>query len=98
MAYIRVTIVVRGLTEPEVADGLSDLIVEFHQRDWLANPSASWDVARGGLVVTVDYEGPDAERCGRAVLDEVRDCVVACLDFSSDIQFEIEDASVLPVA
>jgi hypothetical protein len=96
MAYIRVTIVVRGLTEAQVDDGLSDLLDEFEQRDWLVNPGAEWDVEREGLVVTIDYEGRDAKRCGQAVLEEVQDCITACLRFDSDLRYEIEDSSHVP--
>jgi hypothetical protein len=98
MPFIRVTIAVLGLTEAEVSAGLPDLLDEFRHRHWLANPSASWDVVRRGLIVTIDYEGRDTKLCGRAVLDEVRDCVVACLQFSSDIHFAILDSSYAPVA
>jgi hypothetical protein len=96
MALIRVTIVVRGLTEAQAEDGLSDLLDEFEQRDLLVNPNAEWDDEREGLVVTIDYEGRDTKRCGQAVLEEVQDCVTACLRFSTDLDYEIEDASHAP--
>jgi hypothetical protein len=96
MAYIRVTIVVRGLTEAQVDAGLADLLDEFEQRDWLVNPGADWDYEREGLVVTIDYEGRDTQLCGKAVLDEVQDCLAASLQFTSDLRFEIEDSSHAP--
>jgi hypothetical protein len=98
MVQIRVLIVVRGPTKAEVAGDLPDLLDEFKQRDWLTCVSASWDAARGGLAITIECKGQDATLCSDAIFDEVRDCVVACLQCSADIDFEIAESSFTSVA
>ena len=98
MVRIRVIIVVRGPTKAEVVAGLPDLLDEFKQRDWLTRVSASWEAARGGLAITIECEGNDPKLCGDTVLDEVRDCVVACLESSTDICYEIVESSFTSVA
>ena len=98
MAFVHVDISVRGFTEAEARSGLRDLLDEFQHRHWLFRPSAVWDAARRCLAVGIDYEGHDTKLCGQAVLDEVRDCVIACLQSASDIHFEIDDSRFTPVA
>lgn len=98
MEFIRVTILVHGFTVAEIAACLPDLLDEFSLRYWLANPHAAWEAARGGLVVSIDYEELDPQLCGAAVLAEVQDCVFACLEFSSAIRFELLSASPLSPA
>jgi len=98
MVRIRVIIVVLGLTKAEATAARPSLLDEFKQRDWLTRVSASWDASRGGLAVTLDYEGNDATLSGEAILDEVRDCVVSCLQASTDISFEIAESSFTSVA
>ena len=98
MVHIRVIIVVRGPTKAEVAAGLPGLLDEFKQRDWLTRVSASWDASRGGLAITIECEGQDATLCGDTILDEVRDCVVACLESSTDICYDIAESSFTSVA
>ena len=97
MAFVRVDISVRGLTETEVRSGLPDLLAEFKRRHWLFRPSAVWDAPRNCLAIGIDYEGHDTKLCGQAVLDEVGDCVIACFQSASDIQFEIDDSRLTPV-
>ena len=98
MAFVHVAISVRGFTEAEARSGLPDLLDEFKHRPWLFRPSAVWDAVRSCLVIGVDYEGHDTDLCGRAVLDEVQDCIVACLQTASDIHFEIDDSRFTAVA
>jgi len=77
---------------------LPDLLAEFGERPWLLKPSASWDADCGRLVVTIEREGDDPHRCGEATFDEVWDCVIACIDFSSEgIHFDIEESTVVSV-
>lgn len=92
MSFVHVDVSVRGFTEEEVRSGLPDLLDEFQHRHWLRHPSAVWDAARSCLAIGIDYEGQDQKLCGQAVLDEARDCVIACLQTSSDIEFEIDDS------
>jgi hypothetical protein len=99
MAITRVTLTVHGFTEAEVQAGLTDLLDEFRRRDWIVSPSASWDVARKCLVISAGYDCDDIDGCRLAAKDEVWDCVIACLQFSSEeISFTIEDASYAPAA
>jgi hypothetical protein len=96
MPFVRTRISVAGFSEPEVRTGLSALLDEFQHRPWIIQPDASWDSARGRLVVVLHYDGGDAESCGRAAADEVWDCVIACLSFASEgIRFEVEETAVL---
>ena len=96
MALVRTRISVAGIAEAEVRDGLEHLLAEFRERPWIVRPGATWDDERGRLVVTTHYEGDDAERVGAAASDEVWDCVIACINFSSDrIKFELEESVVV---
>ncbi len=95
MPLVRTRISVSGFTEAEVRAGLADLLDEFGERPWIIRPVATWDAERGRLVVTTHYEGEDAEACSRAASDEVWDCVIACIHFSSEgIHLDIEDSAV----
>src|SRR5437762_14289438 len=93
MSHMPVCISVRGLSEAEGSAGVPHLREEFQHRPWLRQPRADWDSARNELAITLDYPGDDSKRCAEAALDEIRDCVVACFQFSSDIQFELEHST-----
>jgi hypothetical protein len=99
MPLVETRISVSGFTEAEVRDGLADLLDELLQRSWIINPAASWDADRECLVVTTHYEGTDADSVSRAASDEVWDCVIACMSFSSQgIQFSIDASSIVQPA
>jgi hypothetical protein len=99
MPLVRTNISVLGFNEAEVRSGLHDLVAEFAERPWIIRPSAHWDTERGRLIVTTHYEGDQPERDSQAALDEVWDCVIACLSFSSEgIHFDIDDFSLIPDA
>jgi hypothetical protein len=92
MSLVRTVISVSGFNEAEVQSGLPDLIAEFAERPWIIRPSAHWETTRQRLIVTTHYEGNEPEHDSQAALDEVWDCVIACLSFSSDgIHFDIDD-------
>jgi hypothetical protein len=96
MPFVRTRITVSGFAEAEVRDGLADLLGEFRERPWIIRPTASWDAERSRLVVTTHYKGNDPDGFGRTASDEVWDCVIACINFSSEgIHFEVEDATVV---
>lgn len=96
MRLVQTRISVCGFSEAEVRDGLAGLLDELHQRSWIINPAASWDPDRERLVVTTHYEGTDADSVSRAASDEVWDCVIACMNFSSQgIQFSIDASSIV---
>jgi hypothetical protein len=96
MPRVRTRISVSGFTEAEVRDGIPDLLAEFRERPWMLRPSASWDGHRGRLVVTVEGEGDDPNFWAKANLDQVWDCVIACINFSSEgIHFDVEDSAVV---
>jgi hypothetical protein len=96
MKRVRTRIAVTGFTEAEVNVGIPHLLEEFGHRPWLFAYDAKWVAERARLVVTVESEGNTLEVQGGttgAILDEVWDCVIACLTFSSDgIHFEIEES------
>ncbi len=83
-----------GFTEAEVLGGLPHLLAEFRERPWIMRPAAAWDSERGRLVVTTHFESENVDCSGIAVLDEVRDCVIASIDFSSEgIHFDLEESN-----
>lgn len=97
MGLIRTRILVSGFTEREARDGIPDLLSEFQKRPWIISPEACWSADRRGIIATTHYEGSDPDVCSRAALDEMWDCVIACITFSSDgIEFNVEE-SVLVV-
>ena len=96
MGFVHVNISIRGITEAEARSGLPNLLDEFRHRHWLLNPSAVWDTTLARLTVAIDYKGDDPKLCGQAVLDEVRDCLVATVQTESDIHFEINDSRLVP--
>jgi hypothetical protein len=79
-----------------VYDVLPDLREELGQRPWFLSAEAVWDSSRRRLVIVVEREGQSPEVGGpdvRGAVDEVRDCVIACLDFEADgIQFVVESS------
>lgn len=99
MPLVRIRITVAGFTEAEVRAGIADLLDEFRERSWIIQPAATWDSERDRLVVTTHYEGDDAESSTQRASDEVWDCVIACIHFSSDgIQFGVDDVAVVQTA
>jgi hypothetical protein len=100
MSRIRTRVSITGFNEAEVGAGLPHLIEEFGQRPWLLKTDAFWDGGRSRLVVTVQREGDDARiegGDGGANLDEIWDCVIACVNFTSKgIHFDVEASEVVP--
>jgi hypothetical protein len=96
---IRTQFSVAGFTEVEVQGGLANLREEFGQRPWFLSAEAVWDNSRRLLVIVVEREGQSPEVDGpdvRAALDEVWDCVIACLNFESDgIHFDVESSCIV---
>ncbi len=99
MHRVRTQFSVAGFTQAEVQSGLADLREEFRQRPWFLSAEANWDDHRCLLVIVVECEGPSPDLGGpdvRAALDEVWDCVIACLNFASDgIQFDVESSCIV---
>src|SRR5205085_12350735 len=99
MSLIQTRISVSGFTEIEVRDQLAGLVDELRQRSWIIKPAASWNPNRERLVITTHYEGTDVDAVTRAASDEIWDCVIACMNFSSQgIQFTIDGSSIVPYA
>jgi hypothetical protein len=97
VALVRVSVLVSGFTEEEASLGIPSLVDEFQHRPWIIDPNAVWDGDRARLVVRVHYEGEDVEYFSRAAVDEVWDCVIACISFAGEgIDFELDGAN--PVA
>ena len=96
---VRTTISVAGFSESEAREGLPDLRDEFAHRPWIIQPEAVWEPATARLVITVHYEGSGPASSALGALDEVRDCVIACLSFASEgIHFELGPSVVMSVA
>ena len=99
MRIVRTLISVSGFSESEARSGLPDLIAELRQRPWIICPDADWDARRSRLVVTTHYEDTDPELSSRGAMDEVQDCVIACLSFASEgIHFDVDESILLPAA
>jgi hypothetical protein len=96
MVQVCTEISVAGFNNAEITEGLQDFLAELSERPWLINPRAEWDAARTLLLVTVQTEGNNPKLESVSVLDEVRDCVIACFDFASEISFNIEEAKLIP--
>ena len=96
---VRTQFSVAGFTQAEVQSGLADLRAEFSQRPWFLPAEVEWDDHRRLLVIVVECEGQSTDVDGpdvRAALDEVWDCVIACLDFESDgVRFDVESTSMV---
>lgn len=90
---VRTRVTVSGLLKSEVDEGLPDLLDEFSRRPWLLRASAEW---RGELfAVQIETDGTDPEREGQAVMDEVWDCVIACLKCSTELRFSRTSSVVI---
>ena len=100
MPTIRTTISIDGLTADEVANSIDDLIEEFAARPWLLKSEAGWDAQCGRLVVIIESEGDDLRVQGGdvgGILDEVSDCVIACIHFEGErIRFHVDEAAFIP--
>lgn len=73
-----------GLTDSEANNAPADIVEEFGHRPWHQNVKCRWDGHWLWLEADNDY---DAD--GKALLDEFRDAVVACVNASGTIRFEI---------
>ena len=80
----RVTASCMGLTEEEGRSAPDDIVAEFKERPWHQNPVCVWKDSKLTLSVENDYD-PD----GKALLDEFRDAVHACVNWSGPIRFEV---------
>jgi len=90
---LRTQISVSGFAQHEVDAGLADLVAEFEQRPWLLAAHVSWDAQRRRLVVVIEREGESlALQDGGtgATLDEVWDCVVACIRSENGLHFDVD--------
>ena len=99
MPTIRTIISVAGLTVEEVTASIDDLHTEFMARPWLLKADAKWNAERERLVITIESEGDDLRVDGgdvSGVLDEMSDCVIACIHFSGErISFSVDDAAIV---
>ena len=81
-----------GLTDAEGINAPTDIVAEFDQRPWHQNVECRWEGRLLWLEADNDYDA-----YGKALLDEFGDAVVACVNASGTIHFEIvsvETASV----
>ncbi len=96
MKRVRAQIAVTGFCEAEVGEGIQHLLQEFKQRPWLLSYDARWLAVDLKLVITIETQGDSLEVQGGAtgaILDEVSDCVIASMQFSSEgISFRVEKA------
>jgi hypothetical protein len=83
MAYEQVTFQVEGFSEAEALAGMPDLLAELRARPWLHAPHVSWDAAQSSILIAITREQEDGDHDGQGTLDEVWDCVIATVTFSS---------------
>lgn len=79
-----------GLTANEGGLAPKNILEGFSHRPWHTNVACSWDGESLWLVAENDF---DAD--GNALLDEFWDEVIASVDFSSTIRFEIVEVAKL---
>lgn len=81
----RNTVICEGLKDGETAEAVADMLSEFAQRPWHQAVTCEWK--NGVLRLSTQSEGDPA---GMALLDEFQDAVVAYINFSDKIHFEVE--------
>lgn len=90
MARIRTQIGVTGITADEARNGIADVLEYLGEREWLLKVDAIWDDDSQRIIVVVEREGNDPDLEAKATIDEVWDCVIAAIHFSSElISFDI---------
>ena len=82
----------RGLTDSEAANAPADIVEEFGHRPWHQKVTCRWDGLLLWLEAVNDYD-PD----GQALLDEFGDAVIACVNASGTIHFEIVSVETVSV-
>ena len=86
----RILIGVDGFTEVEATEGSSYLLGYLQDRPWLIAPMVAWDKEAARIIIGTEVEGNEPEGLEAFVLDEVWDCVIAAIDFSSEgVHFEL---------
>lgn len=91
MARYQITLTCDGLTEAEGSVAIPCLFAEFDHRPWHENVKCRW--VNGALQLEA---GNDYDADGKALLDEFRDTVVACVKSSGDLNFGIVSVRTLP--
>lgn len=86
----RNTVTCQGLKDEETAEAVADMLSEFAQRPWHEDVTCEW---RAGILRLSTQS--DGDPTGMALLDEFQDAVVAYINFSEKIHFEVE--SCLPL-
>ncbi|WP_156901371.1 hypothetical protein [Azohydromonas australica] len=81
----RITVTCKGLSESDVSEAVADMLFEFSQRPWQREVKCEWREAV--LRLSAQSEG---DLTGMALLDEFQDAVVAYINFTSEIHFEVE--------
>ena len=83
MPYDRITIEVTGFSQNEAITGIPVLLAELRERPWLEHPKALWDETAECIRLQIDRDQEDGDQNGQGTLDEVWDCVIATITFSS---------------
>lgn len=81
-----------GLTDTEAVNAPAEIVEEFGHRPWYQNVECRWDGRLLWLEADNDYD-PD----GKGLLDEFGDAVVACVNATGTIRFEIVSVESRPV-
>jgi len=92
VAYYHAILTCSGLTDAEAASAPADILEEFGHRPWHQNVNCRWNGQLLWLEADNDYDSD-----GKALLDEFRDAVIACVNTSGTIQFEIVSVESVPV-
>ncbi len=90
MSRYHITLICSGLTDAEAAGAPAAIEAEFGHRPWHQHVACRWD----GRLLWLEAEN-DYDSTGQALLDEFGDAVIACVNASGTIHFEI--VSVRPV-
>lgn len=90
MPQYRITLTCAGLTDAEAQNAPADIQAEFSHRPWHQNVVCGWD----GKLLWLEAEN-DYDREGKALFDEFWDAVIANVNFSDEIHFEIVSVKVI---
>ena|SRR5258706_9778505 len=92
MHLYHATLTCGGLTDAEGANAPADILEEFSHRPWHQNITCKWD----GRLLWFEADN-DYDEDGKALLDEFWDVVIACVNTSRTIHFEIVSVQAVSI-
>jgi len=84
MKLIRTYISVSGFSSSEAAEGIPALLEEFRERSYIHASDAQWNAESKTVDLWIEVEGDDPDEWKEFAEDQAWDCVIACINFSSE--------------